>query len=140
MFTKTGDVHSVLDTVKFADNMQFETTGYPVAHCGAGISAICVDTDGSVYPCVKRTDRADRICSLLDADAIATLSAHAQRLIRKELMFSKPVCQDCRLTALCGGGCRAEEDSNGYPCQAGCDYFALAVAFYAEHVSSAPSR
>lgn len=127
------DVLAVFDVVKFADNMQFETTGFPIAHCGAGISTISVDPDGRVYPCVKRSEPRDRMGSLLSKEGREALVSARNGILARELVFSKAQCSDCELSTICGGGCRAEETGEGV-CEYNCGYFRLAVDFYARHV------
>lgn len=128
-----GDLEAVFDVVKFADTMQFGSTGFPVAHCGAGISAICVDPDGSVYPCVKRCQPHELMGDLLTTTGREAIASARERIISRELVFSKPMCSECELSTMCGGGCRAEE-KDGSVCVYNCGYRHLAMDFYARHV------
>lgn len=129
LFEYVNKPESIFEIFKFADNLMFDSTGFPIAHCGAGIITLSINPDGNVYPCVKRSEEIDLITNLLHENSIQEIEANRKRIIEKELVFSKKECLECDICYFCGGGCRAEEH-NGQICEYNCEYFKMAVDIY----------
>lgn len=133
IYDRTKDVYEVFDVVKFADNMMFSNTGFPIMHCGAGINALSINPDGNVYPCVKRSEHDDLITNILCDCSVDDILQNKERIYKEELVYNKAQCNTCKIKYFCGGGCRAEENKNSI-CRYNCDYFMLAFNFYMEHL------
>lgn len=129
LYSKFGEVNRVFDIVKFADNMIFDHTGFPIAHCGAGINALSINPNGDVYPCVKINDPKKQITNILKDDAIREINESRRSIINNDFIFNKKQCEDCKIKYYCGGGCRAEE-KEGQICEYNFQYFNLAVSYY----------
>ncbi|MCL2399995.1 MAG: radical SAM protein [Defluviitaleaceae bacterium] len=130
------DIYKVYEIVKFADNMLFNDTGYPITHCGAGINAISVDSNGDVFPCVKMMSRENQITNILNEESESDICFldNRKRIIKTDLVHqSKAECENCNIMFFCGGGCRAEEE-NGQICKCNCNYFHFAIEFFAKNI------
>lgn len=125
------NINSVFDIVKFADNMMFNKSGFPITHCGAGITAISINPNGEVFPCVKKIDKERLITNIFYDNAIKDIQEKRLHIIKNELAVNKKYCKNCDMRNFCGGGCRAEE-KKGNPCDYNCNYFKLAIKFYCE--------
>ena len=75
------DVTEAFEIVKFADNMMFGNEGFPVTHCGAGITSLSIHPDGNVYPCVKRYGETDLITNIFNTEAVYDILIHRKELI-----------------------------------------------------------
>ena len=134
IYYKEGcDISNVFGTVNFADNMLFDSHGFPVMHCGAGINALSVLPNGDVFPCVKKEYEQYKITNLLDSNATEAIRKNRERILATELVLLKDECKDCSVKYYCGGGCRAEE-KGGKICRYNCDYFKFAKDYYFEKV------
>ena len=72
------------------------------AGCGAGCSLVSVSAEGEVYPCHMLHDPAFKVGSLLEGEECL----HRRR--KPACPVSElPVCRECEIRYLCGGGCRA---------------------------------
>ena len=133
IYTKEKEIHKVFDIVKFADNMMFDNTGFPIMHCGAGINAISILPNGDVFPCVKCEKIEYKICNIFNDGAISEIYNNARQILKNELVEYKDSCRECEIKYLCGGGCRAEE-INGHICEYNCNYFKLAKDIFMEKI------
>ena len=127
------DVTEAFEIVKFADNMMFGNEGFPVTHCGAGITSLSIHPDGNVYPCVKRYGETDLITNIFNTEAVYDILIHRKELIKKDLVDNNKSCQKCELKYFCGGGCRAEA-TNHLPCKYNCSYYKIALEYYGENI------
>lgn len=127
------DVTEAFEIVKFADNMMFGNEGFPVTHCGAGITSLSIHPDGNVYPCVKRYGETDLITNIFNTEAVYDILIHRKELIKKDLVDNNKSCQKCELKYFCGGGCRAEA-TNHLPCKYNCIYYKFALEYYGENI------
>lgn len=127
------DVTEAFEIVKFADNMMFGNEGFPITHCGAGITSLSIHPDGNVYPCVKRYRETDLITNIFNEAAVYDILNHRKELIKKDLVDNNKHCQKCDLKYFCGGGCRAEA-TNNLPCKYNCSYYKFALEYYGEKV------
>lgn len=85
------DVTEAFEIVKFADNMMFGNEGFPVTHCGAGITSLSIHPDGNVYPCVKRYGETDLITNIFNTEAVYDILIH-----RKLLFLLEEFCTHIR--------------------------------------------
>lgn len=95
------DVTEAFEIVKFADNMMFGNEGFPVTHCGAGITSLSIHPDGNVYPCVKRYGETDLITNIFNTEAVYDILIH--RKFSYRYSFGKSVERSgwfCRLMGL----------------------------------------
>lgn len=72
------------------------------AGCGAGCSLVSVSAEGEVYPCHMLHDPAFKVGSLLEGEECL----HRRRKPASPVS-ELPVCRECEIRYLCGGGCRA---------------------------------
>lgn len=131
IYKRVKEVERVFDIVKFADNIMLDKSGFPIAHCGAGINAISINPNGDVYPCVKINENEKRITNLLYKDAVDSFRKSRDSILKGQLVFNKMECFNCKIRYFCGGGCRAEEKNDNI-CQYNCSYFKLAIDFFCE--------
>lgn len=139
LLRRTGDPDEVFNVIKFADQMGFDTAGFPITRCGAGITGFSVLPDGSTYPCVKREPPRHRICNLLSKDGVSLMRQYRQKVLASERVSLKPHCRECGIRHACGGGCRAEE-VDGAPLARGCEYFFMAKKFYEQSLRECYER
>lgn len=88
-------------------------------NCGAGVTEVSVDADGSVYPCHMLQFPESRMGNLFSEtieDALASRVAEQFAALHVDNLSD---CSECARRYLCGGGCRAE-------------------AYYAEDLRSVP--
>lgn len=123
------DIDVVFDVVKFADNMILNRTGFPITHCGAGITSFSILPNGDVYTCVKQEKEEHKITNLLLDQAVFDIKINKFKIIDNDLVMHKKECKGCDLKYHCGGGCRAEESFGGI-CKYNCSYFLFAKEFY----------
>ncbi|NTN68305.1 SPASM domain-containing protein [Enterococcus faecium] len=102
-------MNKVFDCVKSSDQMQLSSTGFPITHCGAGITTLSIDPLGNVYPCVKLHNADFKITNLTRSTAVVDIKNNRNRVLENELVDSVDKCKNCSIKYICGGGCRAEE-------------------------------
>jgi radical SAM protein with 4Fe4S-binding SPASM domain len=129
-YNENKSIAKAMDIVKFADNMMFNATGFPITHCGSGINSINVNPNGDVFPCVKMENADKFITNLLDIDAVEKIKLNRNRILNNELVNTKKQCIGCDIKFFCGGGCRAEEKDD-IPCSSNCLYFKFALDYFA---------
>lgn len=125
------DIIRTFEIVNFADNMMFNSLGFPIMHCGAGISAISVMPNGDVYPCVKMEKIGVPIVNILEDNSLNRIKNNRKKIIAEEFVTKKEECMNCDILYFCGGGCRAEE-IKGRVCEHNCQYFHFAKKFFLE--------
>lgn len=133
VFNRTNDIFKVFDIVCFADNMMFNTVGFPVMHCGAGITSISILPNGDVCPCVKREMDEEVITNIRFKDANDAIRNNRTRILHQELVNKKVQCMSCDIKYFCGGGCRSEERNDAI-CTYNCDYFHFALRYFFSHI------
>jgi radical SAM protein with 4Fe4S-binding SPASM domain len=105
------NANQVFDCVKSSDQMQFNKTGYPIAHCGAGIVSISIDPNGKVFPCVKTNRNKREICNIIkDYNHFKKFNKNKQFVIDNEFVNNIKKCKGCKIKYFCGGGCREDEE------------------------------
>ncbi len=82
--------------------------GYsPKASCGIGQS-LCVEPDGSAYPCYAWTGPKGYLGNVKEAGGLeAVVNSPAFRELSAHTVDSNPRCRGCLLRYLCGGACRS---------------------------------
>lgn len=133
IYDRTKDIFRTYNVVSFADNMMFDSVGFPIMHCGAGITSLSILPNGDVCPCVKREKANDVITNIKRQDAIEAIRSNRLRIIRDELVDEKNPCNVCDIRHFCGGGCRSEEHDCEI-CTYNCDYFHLALSYFYDHL------
>lgn len=76
---------------------------------------ICVDADGSVYPCDRFTDDNDFVLGNLNNQSLQSI-LESEKFIRfRKLAKELPLmCQQCRWQNSCNNGCTAMRDKNNH--------------------------
>jgi radical SAM protein with 4Fe4S-binding SPASM domain len=133
-YNENQNIQKAIGIVKFADNMMFDVTGFPITHCGAGINSISINPNGDVFPCVKMENGDKFITNLFDIEATEKIKLNRKRILNSELVNNKKPCIDCSIKFFCGGGCRAEE-KDGIPCPSNCLYFKFALDYFAKMIA-----
>lgn len=79
-------------------------------YCGVGSASLCVDYDGSVYPCFNTMNNRFYLGNVLH-ESLREIWNHAPVLTElRELRINtmNPKCAECDVRFYCGGGCRGE--------------------------------
>ncbi|MBS4054607.1 MAG: radical SAM protein [Thermaerobacter sp.] len=104
------DAASVLDCVKCSEQMKLHETGFPMTHCGAGITDLVLTPNADVYPCLKMLDDDEQaICNLLDNESVDRIKRNRSKTICSDLVDNRPLCSRCKIKYICGGSCRADQ-------------------------------
>lgn len=112
---------------------QLRGLGYPASNSGIinlvrdscygdKTNEMLVNFNGDIYACTARDFLPDnRLGHLLDNGEIEWNETAMSR--RRTCKFRKPICRECRIAPLCGGGCRTKclEHSNHDGCNLGYD-------------------
>ena len=75
--------------------------------CGAGVRALSVGADGTVYPCQMLHDRRLAMGNAFTDDPATIAGSATARTFRALRVDSFEGCSSCEVRHLCGGGCRA---------------------------------
>lgn len=75
--------------------------------CGAGVTTLSVDADGSVYPCHMLHLKEYCLGNAYRDSAQAIIASSTASLFRSLCAAQFPGCSDCSHRVICGGGCRA---------------------------------
>jgi len=89
--------------------------GIRFVYCGTGCSTLCINSDGSLYPCINMVRDGFQIGSALD-HSLSTLwkeSAILNKLRQLNVSSMNTICRDCIFRHFCGGYCRGETLSAG---------------------------
>jgi len=83
--TRIGyNVVDIFNCVKMSEQKMFDKVGFPITHCGAGITSLTISPAGDAYPCLKMLDNPSSIiCNLLAEDAIQKINE--QRKIQSDI-------------------------------------------------------
>lgn len=88
------------DDLKKIDNQTFR--GY---FCKAAKSYLCIDTDGSIYPCHRYIGDKKYIIGHIKSGFLEKRNSYI-----KCTVFNKTECEKCWAKFLCGGGCYQESE------------------------------
>lgn len=77
------------------------------SNCGAGITTLSVDADGSVYPCHMLHLKRYCFGNAYRDSAQAIASSNVASLFKTICAKQFPGCKNCANRMICGGGCRA---------------------------------
>lgn len=77
-------------------------------NCGAGVTELSVDADGSVYPCHMLQFSQLRMGNLFSGTIEDALASKVAKQFAALHVDSLTGCSGCARRYLCGGGCRAE--------------------------------
>ena len=90
------------------DPLDVIAEGYsPKASCGIGQS-LCVEPDGSAYPCYAWTGPKGYLGNVKEAGGLeAVVDSPTFRELSAHTVDSNPRCRGCLLRYLCGGACRS---------------------------------
>lgn len=127
---------NVLDCVKSSEQMKLQETGFPITHCGAGITDLALTPNADVYPCLKMLDDDEQaISNLLDNDSIDRIKRHRDKTICSDLVDKRPRCSKCKIRYICGGGCRADQSfvSKNHHSHSQCQLQQANIKFFLEN-------
>ena len=90
-------------------------SGLRFVYCGTGCSTVCVDSDGSVYPCINMLYDQYRIGNLKNTkmQTMWANSATLKGLRNLDISKMNNTCKKCHFRHFCGGYCRGETIANG---------------------------
>lgn len=77
-------------------------------NCGAGVTEVSVDADGSVYPCHMLQFPEFRMGNLFSGTLEDALASRVAKQFAALHVDNLAGCSECARRHLCGGGCRAE--------------------------------
>lgn len=77
-------------------------------NCGAGVTEVSVDADGSVYPCHMLQFPEFRMGNLFSGTIEDALASRVAKQFAALHVDNLAGCSECARRHLCGGGCRAE--------------------------------
>lgn len=77
-------------------------------NCGAGVTEVSVDADGSVYPCHMLQFPEFRMGNLFSGTLEDALASRVAKQFAALHVDNLAGCSECTRRYLCGGGCRAE--------------------------------
>lgn len=122
-----GEVHKkVIDLMEYGTRHDFKCTS-PSGVSGIGRSCyadkanhILVNWNGDLFFCTARDFKPESRKGYLDPDGMEVWENDSY-CRHMSVKFSKPVCQNCRIGAMCLGGCRQKgaETQNGPTCPLG---------------------
>ncbi|MCL1994695.1 MAG: radical SAM protein [Defluviitaleaceae bacterium] len=99
-----------LDCVKESEQMMFSETGFPITHCGAGITTFTITPDADVFPCLKMLDDNGKLIgNLLHDDWQKQIKDFRKKTLQNDLVDCLDLCKTCDIKYICGGGCRADQ-------------------------------
>ncbi|MBS3872942.1 MAG: radical SAM protein [Firmicutes bacterium] len=127
---------NVFDCVKSSEQMKLQETGFPITHCGAGITDFVLTPNADVYPCLKMLDDDKQvICNLLDNDSIDRIKRNRDKAICSDLVDNLPRCAKCKIRYICGGSCRADQSfiSNNHHSYSQCQLQKANIKFFLEN-------
>jgi uncharacterized protein len=89
------------------DPLDVIAEGYgPIASCGIGQS-LCVEPDGSAYPCYAWQGPKGYLGNVKESCLEAVVHSSAYRELSAHTVDSNRRCQECTVRYLCGGACRS---------------------------------
>lgn len=96
--------------VGFANDASFDAAAGLRAkkNCGAGVTEISVDADGSVYPCHMLQFSELGMGNLFSGTIEDALASRVAKQFAALHVDNLAACSECARRYLCGGGCRAE--------------------------------
>ena len=108
LFTSRGQLESALDRVAFEGGEVITAVERsPVAPRREGCTCalgyhLHLRSDGALFTCFKMEEKVGHLAEVRFADSLADLQG------RSRPASTLPLCADCALANLCGGGCRSE--------------------------------
>ena len=108
LFTKRGELEDALDRIAFEGGEVISATERsPVAPRREGCTCalgyhLHLRSDGALFTCFKMEEKVGHLDEVRFADSLADLQG------RTRPASTLPLCVDCALATLCGGGCRSE--------------------------------
>ncbi|WP_417802944.1 radical SAM protein [Thermophilibacter provencensis] len=98
--------------------------------CGAGVRALSVAADGTVYPCHMLHDRRLAMGDAFSDDAEKIMGGEVARLFASLDARTFDSCDACSRRPMCGGGCRARALMSTGSLTGRDPYCALSSAYY----------
>jgi radical SAM protein with 4Fe4S-binding SPASM domain len=97
-------------------------------YCGAGMGVLSIDPRGNVFPCQSLHRNKFKMGNLTIDSLNSILKSNVHKYIEENLNIDNiPMCKNCEVKYICGGGCRAatfniEGDISRYP-KTLCEYY-----------------
>ena len=117
------------------------------AFCGAHTNMYIFDSFGDIYACWERTGEPSVRIGYVDETGALNMDRGLTDYWRNRTVTSNPVCNQCRYSLHCGGGCAVlAERSSGHINMNYCDGFgirfrsAVAAAYQAQLAGAAPTE
>ena len=99
-----------------AETINAIRAGVKFVNCGTGICTCCVDSDGSIYPCINMVNEKYKIANLLNVKSLneiwntSEIISHLKKLSVDNI---NQECSKCVFRYFCGAYCRGETLSGG---------------------------
>ena len=99
-----------------AETVNAMRAGVKFINCGAGICTCCVDSDGSIYPCINMVNDKYKIANILEVNSLDESwnnSPIINQLKKLSVDNINEECSQCIFRFFCGAYCRGETLSGG---------------------------
>lgn len=99
-----------------AETVNAIRAGVKFVNCGTGICTCCVDSDGSIYPCINMVNEKYKIANVLNVNSLNEIwntSAIISQLKKLSVDNINQECSKCVFRYFCGAYCRGETLSGG---------------------------
>lgn len=99
----------------FAETVNAIRAGIKFTYCGTGQCTCCVDSDGSLYPCINLVRKDFNIGNILRSNFpdLWKNSSQLHELRSLNVDSLNAQCSDCDFRYFCGGYCRGETIASG---------------------------
>lgn len=99
-----------------AETINAIRAGVKFINCGTGICTCCVDSDGSIYPCINMVNEKYKIANVLNVNSLNETwnsSGIISQLKKLSVDNINSECSKCVFRYFCGAYCRGETLSGG---------------------------
>lgn len=99
-----------------AETINAIRAGVKFVNCGTGICTCCVDSDGSIYPCINMVNEKYKIANVLSVNSLNetwNTSEIINQLRKLSVDNINQECSQCIFRYFCGAYCRGETLSGG---------------------------
>lgn len=107
---KASDNNDYLNTTDYAKQGAILLENFKFNYCGVGSASLCIDADGSVYPCYNTMVDDFKVGNVLEnkLNELWKSSEVLSDLRNLDVDKMNNICKKCDVRYYCGGGCRGE--------------------------------